>query len=185
MFDRTSSVFKEMTGASIAWGVVLIFLGFLAIVLPLATGIAVSELVAWIVVLGGFAYLTSAFAGRNARAFIWRMLIGVVYVAGGAYLAFHPHFALESLTVVLAVIFFLEGALEIARFAQFCVYAGSGWILFDAIVAFLLAGLICLPWPSSSAWAIGTILGINLIISGFTLVMYSLAARRTLEALCS
>lgn len=184
MFDRTSSVFKEVTGISVGWSVVMIVLGFLAIVLPLATGIAVSELVAWIVVLGGFAYLASAFAGRNARAFIWRMLIGIVYVAGGAWLAFHPRLALVSLTAVLAVIFFTEAALEIVRFAQFCTYAGSGWILFNAIVTFLLAGLICLPWPSSSAWAIGTIVGINLIFSGFTLLMYALAARRTLEAIC-
>jgi uncharacterized membrane protein HdeD (DUF308 family) len=184
MGRSSTNVFKEVTGISIGWSVVMIVLGFLAIVLPLATGIAISVLVAWIIVLSGFAYLASAFAGRNARAFIWRMLIGIVYIAGGAWLAFHTQITLESLTVVLAVMFFIEGLLEIARYAQFRVYEGSGWILFDAIVALLLAGLIGLPWPSSSAWAIGTILGINLIFSGFTLLMYSLAARRTLEALC-
>jgi len=101
---------------------------------------------------------------------------------GGGWLAFHTQLALESLTVVLAVIFFFEAALETARFIQLRALPGSGWILFDAIVTLLLAGLIALPWPSSSMWAIGTILGINLIISGFTLLMYSLAARRTLEA---
>jgi uncharacterized membrane protein HdeD (DUF308 family) len=184
MSHNTENIFKEVTGMSIGWSIAMIVLGFLAVVLPLATGIAISVLVAWIIVLGGFAFLASAFAGRNARAFIWRMLIGIVYIAGGAWLAFHPHLALESLTVLLAVMFFIEGILEIARYVQFRVYEGSGWILFDGIVTLLLAGLIGLPWPSSSAWAIGTILGINLIVSGFALLMYSLAARRTLEALC-
>jgi uncharacterized membrane protein HdeD (DUF308 family) len=66
-------------------------------------------------------------------------------------------------------------------FVQFRVYSGSGWILFDAIVTLLLAYLIWRPWPSSSTWAIGTILGINLILSGFTWLMCSIAARRTLE----
>jgi uncharacterized membrane protein HdeD (DUF308 family) len=184
MFDRTSSAFKEVTGISIGWSVVMIVLGTLAIVLPLATGIAISALVAWVIVLGGIVFIASAFAGRNARAFKWRMLIGVVYVAGGAYLAFHLRLALESLTVVLAAIFFLEGVLEIIRFAQFSVNKGSGWILFHGIVSLLLAGLILLSLPSSSAWAVGTILGIDLLITGFTLLMYSLAVRRTLEALC-
>ncbi|MGA8741982.1 MAG: DUF308 domain-containing protein, partial [Terracidiphilus sp.] len=139
-------------------------------------------LVSWIIVLGGLAYLASAFASRSAGAFIWRMLIGIVYVFGGGYLAFHPGFALESLTFVLAVIFVMEGVLELIMFFQFRGYSGSGWVLFDALVTLLLAYLIVRPWPSSSTWAIGTILGINLIFSGCTVLMYSLAARRILEA---
>jgi len=184
MEHSTTGVFKEVTGISIGWSVVMIILGFLAIVLPLGTGIVISALVAWLIVLGGFAILASAFAGRNAKAFIWRMLIGIVYIAGGGWLAFHTKIALESLTFVLAVIFFTEAVLEFARFIQLRAFPGSGWILFDSIVTLLLAGLIALPWPFSSAWAIGTILGINLIMTGFTLLMYSMAARRTLEALC-
>jgi uncharacterized membrane protein HdeD (DUF308 family) len=182
---NTKSVFKEVTGASIGWAVVMILLGLLAVILPLATGIAVSVLVSWLIVFAGLAYLASAFAGRSAGAFIWRMLIGIVYVAGGGYLAFHPGLALQSLTVVLAVIFAIEGVLELVTFFQFRVYPGSGWALFDAIVTLLLAYLIARPWPSSSTWAIGTILGINLIFSGLTVLMYSLTARRTLEALNS
>jgi uncharacterized membrane protein HdeD (DUF308 family) len=183
MEHSTTSVFKEVTGMSIGWSVVMIILGFLAIVLPFATGIVISALVAWLIVLSGIAILASAFAGRNAKAVIWRLLIGIVYIAGGAWLAFHTQIALESLTVVLAVIFFFEAVLEMVRFIQLRAFPGSGWILFDSLVTLLLAGLIMLPWPSSSAWAIGTILGINLILSGITLLMYSLAARRTLEEL--
>jgi len=70
-------------------------------------------------------------------------------------------------------------------FFQFRLSSGSGWILFDAIVTLLLAYLIWRPWPSSSTWAIGTILGINLITSGFTWLMCSIAVRKTLEALHS
>jgi uncharacterized membrane protein HdeD (DUF308 family) len=184
MGHSTTNVFKEMTGISIGWSVVMILLGILAIVLPLATGTAISVLVAWIIVLSGIVCVASAFAGRNVRAFIWRMLIGLVYIAGGAWLAFHTQIALESLTILLAVIFLVEGVLEIARYVQFRAFAGSGWVLFDGIVTLLLAGVIMVPWPSSSAWAIGIILGINLIFTGFTLLMYSLTARRTLEALC-
>jgi uncharacterized membrane protein HdeD (DUF308 family) len=163
----------------------MILLGFLAVILPHASGIAISVLVSWLIVLGGLAYLASAFAGRSAGAFIWRMMIGVVYILGGGYLALHPGLALESLTIVLAVIFALEGVLELVTFFLFRLYAGSGWVLFDALVTLLLAGLILVPWPSSSTWAIGIILGINLIFSGVTVLMYSLAVRKTMEVLNS
>ncbi len=176
------SIFKEVTGASIGWAVVMVVLGLLAVFLPLEAGVGISLLVAWIMVWGGFAYLAYAFAGRDARDFVWRLLIAIVYVVGGGFLAFHPQIALESLTVVMATIFLIEGVLEIAMFIRFRVASGSGWILFDGLVTLLLAYLVFRHFPSSSAWAIGTILGINLIVSGLTWLMCSIAARRTLEA---
>jgi len=66
---------------------------------------------------------------------------------------------------------------------QFRPMSGSGWILLDAIVTLLLAYVIGRPWPSSSTWAIGTLVGINLIASGFTRLMYSVAANKALKAM--
>ncbi len=183
MGNQISKAFKEVTGASIRWAVVMILLGLLAVVLPLATGIAVSVLVAWVVFLSGLAYVVSAVSDRNAGAFIWRLLIGLVYIAGGSYLAFHPQIALETLTLLVAVIFTIEGILEIVTFFQFRVYAGSVWALFDGLVTLVMAFLILLPWPNSSSWAIGIIVGINLMITGFAVLIYSLDARKTLDVL--
>jgi len=177
-----TSVFKEATGMSIGWAIVMIVLGFLAILMPFTTGIAVSIFVGWIMVFSGFTYLAYAFAAQGAGAFVCRTLVGVVYVIGGGYLAFHPGIALESLTLLMAAIFFVEGITEIVVFFQFRPLSGSGWILFDAIITLLLAYLIWRPWPTSSAWAIGTLLGVNLILSGFTRLMYSVEARKALKA---
>jgi len=183
--ESVRKALKEVTGTSIGWAVVMILLGLLAVILPHASGVAISVLVSWLIVFSGFAHLASAFTGRNAGAFIWRLLIGVVYVLGGGYLALHPGIALESLTIVLAMIFVLEFLLELTTFFLFRGYPGSGWVLFHALVTLLLAFLIMLPWPSSSKWAIGIILGINLIFSGVTVLMYSLVVRKTLEVLNS
>jgi uncharacterized membrane protein HdeD (DUF308 family) len=158
-------------------------LGFLAVFLPYQTGIGISVLVGWIMVFGGVAYVAYAFAAGGAGAFLWRMLIGLFYVGGGGYLAFHPGLALESLTLAMAVMFFFGGVLETIVFFQFRTLPGSGWVLFNGLVTLLLAYMIWRPWPGSSIWAIGTILGINLITSGFTRLMYSMAARRTLDAI--
>ncbi len=177
----TTDVFKGITGMSIGWAIVMIVLGFLALFLPLATGIGISILVSWIIVFAGIAHLVYAFAARGAGAFLWRMLIGIVYIVGGGYLAFHPVLALESLTLVVAAIFLVEGVLEIVAFIQFRALSGSGLILLDGIVTLLLAYLIWRPWPSSSRWAIGILLGINLIVSGITGLMFSLAARKAMK----
>jgi len=181
--QSTTDVLKEATGMSIGMASVMIVLGFLAVFLPFTTGIGISILVGWIVVFSGFAYMAYAFGAQGAGAFIWRMLIGIFYVIGGLYLAFHPGLALESLTLVVAAVFLLEGLLQIAVFFQFRALSGSGWILFDGIVTLLLAYLIWRPWPVSSAWAIGTLVGVNLIVSGFTRLMYSVAVRKTVKAI--
>jgi len=176
-------VLKETTGMSIGWAIVMLILGVFAIVMPFSTGIAVSVLVGWIIVFSGFAYVAYAFAAQGAGTFIWRLLVGIVYVCGGGYLAFHPGIALESLTLVVAAIFLIEGVTEVVVFFQVRSLPGSGWILFDALITLALAYVIFRPWPSSSSWAIGTLLGINLIVSGVTRLMYSVTARKTLKAI--
>jgi uncharacterized membrane protein HdeD (DUF308 family) len=178
--QSTANVLKEVAGMSIGVAVVMIVLGFLAVALPLATGIGISILVGWIIVFGGFAYLAYAFSARGAGAFLWRMLIGIVYVVGGLYLAFHPTLALASLTLVVAAILFAEGVLQMIVFFQFRSLPGSGWVLFDGIATLLLGFMIVYPWPSSSAWALGTLVGINLLISGFTRLLFSVEARKAL-----
>jgi uncharacterized membrane protein HdeD (DUF308 family) len=181
--QSTTDVLKQATGLSIGMAIVMIVLGILAVVLPGAAGIGVSLVVSWVMVFSGFAYLAYAFAAQEAGAFIWRILIGIAYVVGGGYLAFHPGLALESLTLVVAAILFVEGVMETVVFFQFRTLTGSGWILFDAIVTLILAYVIWRPWPSSSAWAIGTIVGVNLLVSGVTRLMYSVTARKTLNAI--
>jgi len=181
--QSATDVLKEATGMSIGWAIVMLALGVLAILMPFTTGIGVSIFVGWIVVFSGFAYLAYAFAAQGAGAFLWRLLLGIVYIVGGGYLAFHPGIALESLTLVVAAIFFVEGVIETLVFFEFRSLPASGWILFDGLVTLVLAYLIWRPWPSSSSWAIGTLLGINLIVSGATRLMYSVTALRTLKAI--
>ena len=177
-----SDVFKEATGASTGLAIVMIVLGLLAVIAPFASGIGISILMAWIIVFSGFAYIAYAFAAQGAGSLIWRMLIGIVYVVGGGYLAFHPGLALTSFTLVLAIILLFEGIMEIVVFIDFYSRHSAGWILFDGIVTLFLSYLVWRPWPLSSAWAIGTLVGINLMVSGITWLMLSTAVRRELKA---
>jgi len=159
----------------------MIVVGIAAIVLPMAAGIGVSLFVSWLILLIGFAHLVYAFAARSVSGFLWRLLLGIVYIAGGVYLAMHPVISLVSLTLVLAAIFFAEGLMQILAYFSLRALPGSGWILIDGIVTLLLGLMVGLSWPSASAWAIGTIVGINFLFSGFTRLGYAATARKLLK----
>jgi uncharacterized membrane protein HdeD (DUF308 family) len=173
---------RQAAGLSSGFAVLMIALGILAMALPVATGIGIAILIAWITICAGFAHLAYAFAAENAGSFLWRFLIGVLYVVGGFYLAIHPALSLASLTLVLAAIFVVEGLLRIVFFAQSRSLPGAGWILFDGVITVVLGLVIARDWPLSSAWAIGTIVGVNLCVSGVTRLMFSVMARRALTA---
>jgi len=88
-----------------------------------------------------------------------------------------------SLTLVLASLFLIEGILDIVLFFRMRPLGGSSWVLIDGIITLLLGLMIYMRWPSSSVWAIGTLVGVSMIISGVTRVMLSLAVRKATAAM--
>lgn len=172
---------NKTSGWSIAVSVLLIVLGVFAIAMPYLAAIAVTRIVGWLLIFGGITHIVAAFQTRGAGAVIWEILIGLVYLVGGGYLLFHPLLGVQTLTLFLAAIFLAEGVFDVISFFSIRSLKGSGWMLFDGLVTILLAGLIWFHWPSSSSWAIGTIVGISLLISGIKWLMISLAARRALN----
>src|SRR5215470_127860 len=163
---------------SIIWGILLIVFGILAIGAPFLAAVAVSVVIAWLIILAGVVHLILAFHVHRAGSMIWKLLVGLAYLFFGIYLLTHPALAVASLTLVLASLFLVEGILDIILFSQMRSMRGSGWVLGDGIITLLLGLLIYLRWPSSSVWAIGTLVGVSMIISGVTRVMFSLAVRK-------
>ena len=175
-------IFRRVTGLSIGLAVLMIVLGFAAMFKPFAAGLSISLFIAWIIVFSGVVHIVYAFAAGSAGSFLWRTLIGVAYIVGGMYLLKNPSIALASFTLMLAVILIAEGLFQLITFFQLRVLPGSSWILLDGILTLILGGLIAYPWPGSSLWAIGTLVGVNLIISGFTRLMFSVAARSLISS---
>ena len=167
---------------SIVWGVLLIIIGVLSISSPMLAALAVNVVIAWLIVLAGAVHVILAFHAHRAGSLIWKLLVGIAYICFGAYLILHPVLGVASLTLLLASLFLVEGILNIVLFFRMRSLRGSGWMLIDGIITLLLGLMIYLQWPSSSAWVIGTLVGISMIISGVTRVMLSLAVRRTATA---
>lgn len=177
MATSPSSLLGKSTGFPVGWAILLIVVGFFALALPFEAGIAIAIVVAVLVIVAGVAHLAGSFAARTTGGFFWRLLVGCAYLIAGVYLLLNPKLSLLSLTLALAVLFFVEGIFHIVTYFQVRSAPGSGWLLFDGIVTLILAVLIGLHWPASAVWALGTIVGINLLMSGFTRLMYSRAVR--------
>jgi uncharacterized membrane protein HdeD (DUF308 family) len=176
--NTSSETLRHASTASILWGVLLIVFGAVAVLLPFLAAVAVSALVSWLIVLAGVVHLVLAVRAHGAGSMIWKLLVGIAYLCFGGYLILHPGLAVASLTLVLASLFLLEGILNIILFVKMRPIHGSSWVLVDGIITLLLGLMIYLQWPSSSLWAIGTLVGISLIFSGVARVMMSLAVRK-------
>ena len=159
----------------------LTIFGILAIMAPLFTGAAVTILVGVLMIAAGitrgvFAFRAQSF-GKGALAF----LLGAIIAFGGVLLLARPLIGLASMTAVLAVFFFADGIMEAVYAFQLRPVKGWGWLLFSGIASGLLGFLIMYQWPVSGAWAIGVLVGVRLIFTGWSVIALGSFARSAVE----
>lgn len=174
---------KKATGWFIAIAVVFILLGMFAIAEPWIAGLGVTLLVGWLLVFGAVAHFISAFKGGGAKHVIMQVLVGLVYLIGGGYFLTHTIMGVSTLTLLLATVILVEGVLEFVAYFRLRSTGGSAWLLVNGVVTVFLGGLIWFHWPSSSIWAIGLLVGVNLLMTGISRLMLGLAARRLASSL--
>lgn len=165
----------------IAAAVLFIVLGLYAIVEPAIAAVGIAVLVGWLLIFGAVAHLIATIRGGGARRALFQILSAAVFAFAGIYLLTHPLVAVTTLTAVLAVALFAEGVFDIISYFRLRGTRSSGWLLLNGIVALVLGGMIWVEWPSSSVWAIGTLVGVNLLVTGVTRLMFGLAGRRMLR----
>jgi uncharacterized membrane protein HdeD (DUF308 family) len=173
----TADVHRATTW-SIVLSVLIMIAGFIAIAVPYVAGVAFTLIVGWMLIFTGVLHIVYAFRAERTRMALWQVLLGIVYGFIGYYVLAHPVAGLAGLTFAIAAFLFVEAVLEMVLSFELRPMAGSGWLLFDAIVTFILAVMIWATWPSSANWAVGTLVGISMLFSGMTRLMMTLAARR-------
>lgn len=169
---------KRVSGFSIFLSVVLIVFGFLAILLPIETSFGVVIVVSWLLMISGVMQFVHAFSCKGIGPGLWKALIAIVYFLTGLYLLVNPVLGAAALTLVLITFFVAQGVIDIFVYFQTRSSGLSGWLLVDGVITLILGLLIWRHWPSSSLWVIGTLVGINMIMTGTTRLMLSIAVRR-------
>ena len=162
----------------LAEGIVMMVLGLLAIAVPEVATLAITILIGWLFFIGGIFRTISVLQHRAMPGFAWSLLIAVLAILLGLILIARPIAGVLTLTIWLIVFFIIEGIAAIFLAIEHRRHLPSwGWVLLSGLVDLLLAYLIWDGWPSSAAWAIGLLVGINMVFVGLSLIMTALAAR--------
>jgi uncharacterized membrane protein HdeD (DUF308 family) len=172
----------EKWGWFLALGIVLIIVGFAAIAFPFVSTLAAKIMLGWLFLIGGVMMVIHAFSAQAWQGFVWSLLIGILYVVAGGYLAFFPLTGLLTLAILLVILFLAEGMFEVIMAFRVRPHEGWGFLLLSGIAALAVGVLIALDLPGSATWALGLLVGINLLFSGWSYIFLAMAGRRAHEA---
>jgi uncharacterized membrane protein HdeD (DUF308 family) len=168
----------EKAGTARWFGVLLIILGVLAIVTPGVAGLSVAMVIGSLLLVSGVAQVFLAFQGGSVGEAIWVVLLGLLAIVCGGYMLFQPGAALGALTLLLASLCFVQGVIEIFGGFKSRPDTGWGWLLASGIISVLLAIMIWREFPVSGVWAVGTLVGVRLLMSGISTLAIGSAVKR-------
>jgi uncharacterized membrane protein HdeD (DUF308 family) len=166
-------------------GIILIILGIAAIILPEVATLAFTLVIGWLFLISGGVGLVTTFWMRNAPGFWWALLSAVVAIAAGVVLLLWPINGVFSLTLLLIAFFVVEGIATIMYAIEHKNQLSGrwGWMLASGIVDLFLAGIIFAGLPGTAAWALGLLVGINMLFGGTAMIGMALAAREVVRKL--
>jgi uncharacterized membrane protein HdeD (DUF308 family) len=166
-------------------GILLVILGIAAIILPEVATLAFTLIIGWLFLISGGVGLVTTFWMRNAPGFWWALLSAVVAIAAGVVLLLWPINGVISLTLLLIAFFVIEGIATIMYAIEHKNQLSGrwGWMLASGIVDLILAGIIFAGLPGTAAWALGLLVGINMLFGGTAMIGMALAAREVVQKL--
>ncbi len=160
-----------------AVGVLAIFVGCVAIVVPAVASVATAVFIGWILVIAGAFLVAGAFAAHSLGTVLWRLLWAFLTVIVGLWLIVEPHNGTLTLTLVLGIYFLLMGITRIAVAFSARGQRNAGLLGLSGLAGLLIGILVLAKFPSSADWAIGLLVGIDLIFAGWTLTSVALVGK--------
>lgn len=160
-------------------GIALIVLGLLALVEPAFASLAATIFIGWLLLISGGIGLIASFRARRAPGFAWSLISAILAVTAGVLLLNQPLDATLSLTGIVIAFLIIEGILSMIyalahRGGQ---SARWSWMLVSGLLDIVLGGILLAGLPGTALWALGVLIGINMIFGGTSLVAMALHAR--------
>jgi uncharacterized membrane protein HdeD (DUF308 family) len=177
--DAFAAAVQRHWGLFLFEGIVLMILGVLAVLAPVIASVAATIFFGWILLISGIVGLVTTFRARQAPGFWWALLSDLVGIVAGVVLLWRPLLGTLSLTAVLIAFLFVEGIFTIMYALEHRngLSGRWGWMLASGIVDVVLAIILFIGLPGTALWAIGLLVGINLLFGGWALIMIALHAR--------
>ena len=165
-------------GWSIAWGILLIIMGILALLMPEVAAMATVLTLAWLLIVAGIVEIVHSFQTRHRAGFGWKLAAGIITLILGLLILFFPIAGVATLALWIGAFIFAGGIVRVILAFRVKPAKGWGWVLFDGILAIIIGGLIAWGWPASSIAFIGLLTGFWLLFSGVWRITLDGRARR-------
>lgn len=182
MSEKVPEVIKEKSTYFIVSGIFFIIGGTLAILMPIASTIAVKLIIGSILIVMGIVGIVQSFGVKGWLGFIWNLAIGVIFVVAGIYLLSSPMRGVLTLTLLVSLTFIAQGILEVIYGFQMRPAEGANWVIVSGVISAIAGALIFMGLPTTGVWVLGFLAGISLLSSGFTNVALGMAGRRAQKA---
>ena len=179
--SEVSAAVREHWKAFLFEGILLTVLGLAAMIAPLIASLAFTIFVGWMFLISGIAGLAMTFWARQMPGFWWSLISAVLAVGAGIVLLARPAQGVLTLTIVIGAYFLAEGVATIMYALEHRRELSErwSWMLFSGLLDILIAAMIITGLPGSAEWAIGLLVGINLVFGGASLIGMALAARKS------
>src|SRR6201746_1975350 len=161
---------KRSWKALMAVGVVAIFIGWVAIIVPEVASVGTAIFIGWILVIAGAFLVAGAFMAHSIGSVILRLIWALLTVIVGLWLIVEPHNGTLTLTLVLGIYFLFMGLTRIVVAFIGRGTPNAGWVGLSGVCGLIIGILVLAKFPSSADWAIGLLVGIDLIFAGWTLI---------------
>ncbi len=153
-------------------GIIFIILGLLSVAYPFYSSLGIETFLGALFLVGGIFQLFGSFEDKQKSGYIWNFCIGVFYILTGVYLVSHPLLGLVILTTILIALFFTQGVLMLVFSLHHRKESGNWiWALFNSLITLGLGAILVASYPLSSLWAFGILVGVNLFMSGLSILM--------------
>ena len=180
--DVSTNLSKSKISGSLVTGILLSVLGIAAIVLPFISTVVTETWVALILISAGAAKITYAFQTRTQGGFVWKLLLGVLYVATGVLLFAAPKTGILTLTLLLGSFLLTEGVFELILAFRLRPQPKWGSVLVNGIITLILGGMIWFQWPYDAPWVLGTLIGASVLSTGISRILLSLKGQPEIAA---
>jgi uncharacterized membrane protein HdeD (DUF308 family) len=158
-------------------GVAAIVLGCIAILVPAVASVGTAIFIGWVLLIVGTFMVAAAFSVHSVGTLLWRMLWAVLTVIVGLWLIVEPHNGTLTLTLVLGIYFLFMGLTRVTIAFIARGQPNAGWLGLSGVAGLLIGILVLAKFPSSADWAIGLLVGIDLIFAGWTLTSVALLGK--------
>ena len=178
--SEMSAAVREHWKAFLFEGILLAVLGLAAMIVPPLAGLAVTIFLGWMFLISGIGGLVVTFWARQMPGFWWSLISAALAVGAGLILLARPVQGILTLTIVVGAYFLAEGVASIMYALEHRRELSErwSWMVFAGVLDIVIAAMIITGLPGSAEWAIGLLVGINLLLGGASLIGMALAARK-------